>query len=1239
MAEEDRERERAREREREGEVGWEDRRRGRGTRWRLSSPAPSRQIARGPGSNSDSGPHAWGQGSTAWSTEDTSSAYHGSSDPTSSAHGYFSAPQSPNWPLPPAWTVPEEVAVGGEGAGVGEGAGANASASASASASAGSRMTTTRESDLLSSEEGKEKAGTKRLGGEAVVRASEEVETQPGWERTPTGFWGQRPLAPPPLIPSDGTSGGTGFHTPLSHVSGPGQVGDGGTAEQERPDADRATTRAGSSSARDRSEGSSPLPSSLPSPSLTSTTAGSSRTKRSINAISSAVRVPFARFFPTATAVPSLPSPPSSAFALNEGRRSSDGALAVPNAANAANAARTRVDSRLRLSAEPSSSAERTIQGTPGDGVYWARSRPTSPGGTQEGAPGPGTGTGSDINHDGDERLVISRGLDSAVVKLPGVSASTMELVTTHSGWGEASRSGDDFRPQRSSDPLVPPSSLQPAAALASARASGATQQQEMTRSVSEGRMGMILGARMKVNAAAATVPVQSEAKGSPGGSGGSPHSISFSIRRGKKGHAHSASLPTNSARVEPGSPASFWARPRTPLSLTAGSAGEVLTLRSGGGGRTTPRLGEAGPSNWARRAVSPTRHRRGGSGSRPDSPSGRSISSLTPGPVVPGGKFSKMSEEFDRALPGQQQQRGIDFELAGVRGGGGMGTRPTSPTALSEGGISSSEIEGFAYQPHRGPDAQGGVQHVDYTILSGAEFKRAVAAMQLDAVVSPDTRKDKGPPDKLRRYFVLAIFILLQILIPALFFTFTAPYIYHAIHPAPVFIAAYLFAVTSVSFAVAGMRNPGVLPTEIDPNPPFSAQISRNSPAIGAINEEDHESWTDESPRRRIALAKLGQELRKVMPAALKKPRERDRDGGATAGLGQNWELVERNDGGRAPAEPLATPAPMAFRPNATPRRLMRNAAPPLSPPRDPTLVAALGRSNDTASPVRAVPAERDGRQTWLIYDGQDGDLARGDGQMGNVARTLFGSMLPSPLRHRSSTRMVRAVLPTRQDLENQPMPRDLRVRQWIVRTRWCSICQVYPPPRSYHCKICGHCVKDLQYHTSWLGGDLGARNLVPFLGFLIFATISLVYVIVFTALHLAGLARLPDGAKAPGIEFSRHSRTSFRTAMADAPFSAVLFIGSFVLLAVMVPRLYLHIKCALSGETNVQRVSSLPSSLSVLSVCMHICSPDAPSPLLWPAAPPKRDRSKVQRHPTFQPVRSGLFYEQFFTYPLSAA
>lgn len=58
-------------------------------------------------------------------------------------------------------------------------------------------------------------------------------------------------------------------------------------------------------------------------------------------------------------------------------------------------------------------------------------------------------------------------------------------------------------------------------------------------------------------------------------------------------------------------------------------------------------------------------------------------------------------------------------------------------------------------------------------------------------------------------------------------------------------------------------------------------------------------------------------------------------------------------------------------------------------------------------------------------------------------------------------------------------------------VPVKYCKTCNIWRPPRCYHCRVCDNCVETLDHHCVWLNNCVGRRNYRFFLTFVGSATI----------------------------------------------------------------------------------------------------------------------------------------------------
>ena len=73
------------------------------------------------------------------------------------------------------------------------------------------------------------------------------------------------------------------------------------------------------------------------------------------------------------------------------------------------------------------------------------------------------------------------------------------------------------------------------------------------------------------------------------------------------------------------------------------------------------------------------------------------------------------------------------------------------------------------------------------------------------------------------------------------------------------------------------------------------------------------------------------------------------------------------------------------------------------------------------------------------------------------------------------------------------------------ITRIKYCEECDIYRPPRTIHCGLCGCCIERLDHHCPWIGTCVGKRNYKYFLFFLWSVFLCVCYGIIFGAVHIS--------------------------------------------------------------------------------------------------------------------------------------
>ncbi|KAI0748533.1 DHHC palmitoyltransferase-domain-containing protein [Daedaleopsis nitida] len=141
-------------------------------------------------------------------------------------------------------------------------------------------------------------------------------------------------------------------------------------------------------------------------------------------------------------------------------------------------------------------------------------------------------------------------------------------------------------------------------------------------------------------------------------------------------------------------------------------------------------------------------------------------------------------------------------------------------------------------------------------------------------------------------------------------------------------------------------------------------------------------------------------------------------------------------------------------------------------------------------------------------------------------------------------------------------PLPRDLKVRAGVVRTKYCPTCQTYRPPRSSHCKMCDNCVDGCDHHCQWVNNCVGRRNYTVFFTMLFSAVLTLILVICTTALHL--------------VLVSHKQQLNLRHAIAtpQGTGSAIAFCLSLLVIWPVSALLSYHLRLLLLNVTTIEQI-----------------------------------------------------------------
>lgn len=71
-------------------------------------------------------------------------------------------------------------------------------------------------------------------------------------------------------------------------------------------------------------------------------------------------------------------------------------------------------------------------------------------------------------------------------------------------------------------------------------------------------------------------------------------------------------------------------------------------------------------------------------------------------------------------------------------------------------------------------------------------------------------------------------------------------------------------------------------------------------------------------------------------------------------------------------------------------------------------------------------------------------------------------------------------------------------------VPVKYCKTCNIWRPPRCYHCRVCDNCVETLDHHCVWLNNCVGRRNYRYFFAFVTSCTILSLFLVGASLAHI---------------------------------------------------------------------------------------------------------------------------------------
>ncbi|RMD39477.1 hypothetical protein DV735_g5659, partial [Chaetothyriales sp. CBS 134920] len=129
-------------------------------------------------------------------------------------------------------------------------------------------------------------------------------------------------------------------------------------------------------------------------------------------------------------------------------------------------------------------------------------------------------------------------------------------------------------------------------------------------------------------------------------------------------------------------------------------------------------------------------------------------------------------------------------------------------------------------------------------------------------------------------------------------------------------------------------------------------------------------------------------------------------------------------------------------------------------------------------------------------------------------------------------------------------------------VPVKYCKTCNIWRPPRCYHCRVCDNCVETLDHHCVWLNNCVGRRNYRYFFSFVATATLLGFY------LTFASLGHL--------LSYRSVHHTSFGHAINSCRVAFAMLIYGVLAAAYPLALTVYHIWLMGRGETTREHLAS---------------------------------------------------------------
>ncbi|EME38907.1 hypothetical protein DOTSEDRAFT_75575 [Dothistroma septosporum NZE10] len=121
-------------------------------------------------------------------------------------------------------------------------------------------------------------------------------------------------------------------------------------------------------------------------------------------------------------------------------------------------------------------------------------------------------------------------------------------------------------------------------------------------------------------------------------------------------------------------------------------------------------------------------------------------------------------------------------------------------------------------------------------------------------------------------------------------------------------------------------------------------------------------------------------------------------------------------------------------------------------------------------------------------------------------------------------------------------------------VPTKYCKSCNIWRPPRAHHCRTCDACIETQDHHCVWLNNCVGRRNYRFFFGFVGFASLMALLLLVFSLVHVGYYAQdnnISFGSALGGRTQERIAFAMFIYSLLALPYPGSLFVYHLFLVA----------------------------------------------------------------------------------------